>query len=454
MSRASPSDVARQAITVAREHEYREGLIARMYQASLDAAAAAMTAAYQDRTPLALDNVYLRHNPAHYGETPHLIRHMLRGGRYLFIDNEDRKKAIQERQGKLGLSNLSGPQLQSELDKRNVKEAKLAWGEVEDQLKLIYEPLGLSGPSVKPLYQVGPKVGHTGIHHYQIAPTVAEFTRDLYNELAFVSCLRRSAGYDAIKAEVAELSVPKPEEFAAIKAEVVVPGKATFKHSLIVWCRDNSDDASRAPSDAMWNACVSGAVLAVAESAHCEVGEVAVVLMGDKNSSVPRSWKLGMHTINPVWDARGHHVAGASGVRPIFEQILYLSALVEQSGAGLAVGQRSGLLDLVALAGGIAICQFLPAQETQRLNQVFQSGCGMGGNVILQPEDQAQSLMMNACLMNMGKLEQLKREIKAFELARRIAATEKKAAKAAAAAAAAAAVSTDPVQRCEDADKK
>jgi hypothetical protein len=69
----------------------------------------------------------------------------------------------------------------------------------------------------------------------------------------------------------------------------------------------------------------------------------------------------------------------------MIQQLQFLRAVVIVSGARLIVSERAGLADLVALAGGIPECQFIARGArlgNHRLTEVYESGCGMGHNVI------------------------------------------------------------------------
>jgi hypothetical protein len=75
---------------------------------------------------------------------------------------------------------------------------------------------------------------------------------------------------------------------------------------------------------------------------------------------------------------------------------------VAVSGAKLIVSERSGLADLVALAGGIPECQFIARGArlgNSRLTEVCDSGCGMGHNVIFDENGKGNAeLMRQACV--------------------------------------------------------
>ena len=94
------------------------------------------------------------------------------------------------------------------------------------------------------------------------------------------------------------------------------------------------------------------------------------------------------------------HSSGDRGGRTIFEQWLFMRAVVKLTGASLLVSERTGLSDLFALAGGIPICQFVPPTRdiNPRLGQVFESGCGMGAAVWFQGKSNVDCTAMKlAC---------------------------------------------------------
>jgi hypothetical protein len=365
MSAPSPSAVAQHAHEVSAEHQTRPGLIRRNFDTASKTSKAYLQTAEKEAPPCA--NTYLSHNKKHFGETPHTLRHLLRGGQITFLTNKEVETEVHDSKPPGGVA--------AALVKRIQDDTALKWEEIV--------------PSTTPK-STDRKIGHSKIHHYQTPETAEAFAAQLVAEYFFPEMLKKLAGqgaYDAITQEVESYQFEPNTQ------------------ALIIWCRDNRSikDRLRAAEEREIKFWSPGAVEAVTK-ANPEKG-LQVLLMGDKAD----------YEYKGARDLRGHHVQQNGGTRrTILEQMLFLSAVIKASGACLAVGQRSGLLDLLSLVGGIPICQYL-SSPNPRLEEVFVSGCGIGGAVVLDDKKTMKKIMETECNRQILMHKQLVVEINLFK---------------------------------------
>lgn len=296
-----------------------------------------------------MDRTVVEHDPKHFGEAAHTIRHWLRGG-----------QVVVPRAGPLQWHDCLSALLLED-------DYRTPWFEMERN-------------ATDPVAQAP----HTDVHHWQVPDDFDEFENQLIAELTFPLQLERTTGYEEIEAEVAKL----------------LGGR---KYALIVWHRDVERTAcspgskNRAVAQDEHEACQSGAGLALAGGK--QLSATQVLHLGDAGPAAKEKAKGGPYLLDAHWKAKPPN----RGTRSMLQQLQFIRAVVKLSGARLAVGERAGLLDLISLAGGIPICQFIAREArlgNDRLSELYLSGCGMGCNVVFSEKaDVARNtkLMRDAC---------------------------------------------------------
>ena len=233
---------------------------------------------------------------------------------------------------------------------------------------------------------------HTDVHHSQVPEDLEAFSAQLMAECNLPELIKKSPGY------------------AEILDEVTKQLKGGPAISLIEWHRNvptTKESANRTIMADEFMACETGALKALGSiEKKGALKRTAILHMGDPPKESLKDQK----------SLCGQHMKTKNGTkRTMLQQLQFLCAAVEVSGAKLIVSERAGLADLVALAGGIPECQFISRASrlgNNRLTEVYESGCGMGHNVIFNEAQQGNvELMENACLKAMTEKKKLCSEL-------------------------------------------
>lgn len=305
-------------------------------------------------TECPINETILVHEVTHYGEAAHTIRHWLRGGQ-VFVPRGDGNS--------------------------------LKWADCLDTLMAEVDgrqvPYELQGNLLK--------CNHTDVHHTQVPAELDAFADQLLAECRLPELIKKTQGYGEILEEVK----------GQLKGGPVT--------SLIVWHR-NVKGGNRTVSRAEHEACESGALTALGQfEGKGALSKSAILHMGD----VPDEALKGQKSLC------GQHITTKDKKkRTMLQQLQFLCAAVHVSGAKLIVSERAGLADLVALAGGIPECQFISTGArlgNSRLTDVYESGCGMGHNVVFDASSKGNvALMKNACLKAMDEKAKLCAALNAY----------------------------------------
>lgn len=382
------------------------------------------------RERLPISCTFLEHEVLHHGEGAHTLRHLLRGGNVVIVKpNPDRKsvknKSAQSEESK----SKEADDLAREKFYKNLK-----WGESIQKVQDLRQnskspcPYGslfeLESTSQRDslknkIYQPLTKIEHTNAQFYQVPSDedgLADFESQLREECSFSSLLETSKQYPAILFEIAAKLGVRLEKLTALGKKKIVKelkggaGETTLDElqkdlaalvkagerdcDLIVWHRRMDSTAqNRIISKDQHESCQKGALLALGG----QLNNDRVLHLGDGKCTDDAN----------AYNVKGNkknlfnlHSSGDRGGRTIFEQWLFMRAVVKLTGASLLVSERTGLSDLFALAGGIPICQFVPPTRdiNPRLGQVFESGCGMGAAVWFQGKSNVDCTAMKlAC---------------------------------------------------------
>ena len=196
-----------------------------------------------------------------------------------------------------------------------------------------------------------------------------------------------TAGYKDVEGEVSR-------QLTALTDRKEMKGVKSF--DLIVWHRDVPGNNRKVDSDEH-DACLDGALAALGKLKNKNLSKDTCVLhLGDKDKSPDKPPKKYLCSM------LDQHVKGEKGGRTMLQQLQFICAVVDLSKAQLIVSERTGLADLLALAGGIPECQFVGRHEREgndRLTEVYDSGCGMGMSVKFGKGigNENEILMMEAC---------------------------------------------------------
>jgi hypothetical protein len=361
-----------------------------------------------DRHPIRL--TFLEHDVIHHGEGAHSLRHLLRGGNVVIVKPNPARKVTKDKSRQTEQSKKEEAD-----DAARAKNYKgLMWGESIQKLKELREKAGGPCPYGTLFEEDAPfdrekmrstyhekitRIEHTNAQFYQIPAGeqgLEEFESQMREECRFASLLETAREYPAMLLEVAgKLGVAtKPlqdlrksliEEVAEsdeaklrVKTlEIQLVGliqKAKNDCDLIVWHRRlEASDQNRLITKVQHESCQTGALQALGGPTN----SARVLHLGDSKCKQDDNAFDVKGSVKNLFDM---HFAGEKRNRTIFEQWVFMRAVVQLTGAKLLVSERTGLSDLFALAGGIPICQFVPMtrDKNPRLQQVYESGCGMG----------------------------------------------------------------------------
>ncbi len=305
-----------------------------------------------------IEETILLHEVKHFGEAAHTIRHWLRGGQ-VFVPRDDGNS--------------------------------LMW--VDCLHTLVAKVDGRLVPFEVRQHLVQRK--HTEVHHSQVPADLDSFAKQLLAECSLPELIKESQGY------------------ADILQEVTGQLKGGAAISLIVWHRNVLKTKESANRDIMpdeFNSCEIGALRALGKiEKKGALKKDAILHMGDPPAGSLKGQK----------SLCGQHMKAINGAkRTMLQQLQFLCAAVQVSGAKLIVSERAGLADLVALAGGIAECQFISRAArlgNERLTEVYEAGCGMGHNVVFNDGPNGnEELMEIACSKAMQEKEDLRAELRKY----------------------------------------
>ncbi|MBL4637629.1 MAG: hypothetical protein JKY56_27485 [Kofleriaceae bacterium] len=198
----------------------------------------------------------------------------------------------------------------------------------------------------------GGKINHSDLHFTHVSDDPVRFMKDLVLEACFPKFVTKLPGYGVIEEEAQ----------AALQTRRGQPVRC----DVIYWHR--GDDGRRAEVDPrVLKDCLRPAKQIMRHELRLGAGEA--LLLGDAGCDFgDRSFALQLPDL----------IAKKDGAyRSQLNQVLMMSAVVRLCGARIVVGIRSGLIDRVALTGGIACCQLADGPQ-ERLEKVLPVGMGMG----------------------------------------------------------------------------
>ena len=268
-----------------------------------------------------IDELYVSHDGKLHGEGAHTLRMLIRGGQ---VDVDYIAKANN--------------------DLQNSWKELLTWvGKLQrgDEFELT---------EVKSLT----KIGHASAHLAQVPDDPQAFCNQLEQELNFPKLIKKTREYKDIEKEVKTLL-------------------SNNKFDVIMWVREKKKGENRDLVEFMhYPYIMEGGREAACKATGKKTA--SILILGDKI----KSEDLELKKKAGDQDLRGVHLHNMRGeMRSQLEQLLFLVAVGQVSGANLVVGERSGLVDKVALTMGIACCQ-LSERNVSRLDEVLVTGCSMG----------------------------------------------------------------------------
>jgi len=261
------------------------------------------------------------------------------------------------------------------------------------------------------------RVNHTDLHLSCVVGTFKRYAKHLLKEMLFPARIRRSKGYAEVRAEV---------ECLLLAENMAINKQDHPLFDIVLWERQVEDQGdiisasgNRKITEGEWRGSVAGAksALNAFEGAQEQQRQLRIVRLGDNND-------LCRGEFAQIFDLHRKNAEG--GRRTLLQQLQFLSAVMEVSGARLIVGQRSGLTDLLCKASGVPMCQFNikeghdSGDQLQRLRSVWASGAGMG--YVVSPwssnlergsgkdEDIVQECVAGGCIESMLVRRQLELE--------------------------------------------